>query len=155
MWSGDVDINSNLLQVSSRTIALYSCLFLLHICHVNTTLPNFRKPRANSNLFFLISTVSETVATFIPLTQVFVVCFLDSHTAGFRSSALLAMLLCTESASDSELCPASPESSQVTSTATDVSSLPGSTAAICSPSSPKYKVRSRKGIPNHSATSQY
>uniref|UniRef100_H3CSZ8 Zinc finger ZZ-type and EF-hand domain containing 1 n=1 Tax=Tetraodon nigroviridis TaxID=99883 RepID=H3CSZ8_TETNG len=67
-------------------------------------------------------------------------CLLKGQTGkGFRSSALLAMLLSTESASDSELCPASPESPQESSTATDASSLPGSTAAICSPSSPKYK----------------
>lgn len=62
------------------------------------------------------------------------------HT-GLRSSALLAMLSSNESASDSEICPVSPESFQELSTATDTSSLPGSTAAICSPSSPKDKVR--------------
>lgn len=68
---------------------------------------------------------------------------------GFRSSALLAMLLSNESASDSELCPVSPESSQETSTATDASSLPGSTAAICSPSSPKRKVRKKGSSKSH------
>lgn len=62
---------------------------------------------------------------------------------GLRSSALLALLSSNESASDSEICPVSPESSQELSTATDTSSLPGSTAAICSPSSPKDKVRNR------------
>lgn len=62
---------------------------------------------------------------------------------GLRSSALLALLSSNESASDSELCPVSLESSQELSTATDTSSLPGSTAAICSPSSPSYKVRNR------------
>ena len=60
---------------------------------------------------------------------------------GLRSSALLALLSSNDSASDSELCPVSPESSQELSTATDTSSLPGSTAAICSPSSPRDKVR--------------
>ena len=60
---------------------------------------------------------------------------------GLRSSALLALLSSNESASDSEMCPVSPESSQELSTATDTSSLPGSTAAICSPTSPKDKVR--------------
>lgn len=63
---------------------------------------------------------------------------------GLRSSALLALLLSNDSSSDSELCPVSPESSQELSTATDTSSLPGSTAAICSPTSPKDKVRKRR-----------
>ncbi|XP_026036910.1 zinc finger ZZ-type and EF-hand domain-containing protein 1 isoform X2 [Astatotilapia calliptera] len=67
-------------------------------------------------------------------------CLLKGQTGkGFRSSALLALLSTNDSASDSELCPVSPESSQELSTATDTSSLPGSTAAICSPSSPKHK----------------
>ncbi|KAM9386110.1 zinc finger ZZ-type and EF-hand domain-containing protein 1 [Pholidichthys leucotaenia] len=57
---------------------------------------------------------------------------------GLRSSALLTLLSSNESASDSELCPVSPESSQELSTATDTSSLPGSTAAI-DPSSPRDK----------------
>lgn len=65
---------------------------------------------------------------------------------GLRSSALLALLSSNESASDSELCPVSPESSPELSTATDTSSLPGSTAAICSPSSPKDKVRKRSCV---------
>uniref|UniRef100_A0A4W6ECV5 Zinc finger ZZ-type and EF-hand domain containing 1 n=1 Tax=Lates calcarifer TaxID=8187 RepID=A0A4W6ECV5_LATCA len=67
-------------------------------------------------------------------------CLLKGQTGkGLRSSALLALLSSNESASDSELCPVSPESSQELSTATDTSSLPGSTAAICSPSSPRDK----------------
>uniref|UniRef100_A0A665UXQ7 Zinc finger, ZZ-type with EF hand domain 1 n=1 Tax=Echeneis naucrates TaxID=173247 RepID=A0A665UXQ7_ECHNA len=62
---------------------------------------------------------------------------------GLRSSALLALLSSNESTSDSELCPVSPVSSQDLSTATDTSSLPGSTAAICSPTSPRDKVRNK------------
>uniref|UniRef100_A0A8C5GIX1 Zinc finger, ZZ-type with EF hand domain 1 n=1 Tax=Gouania willdenowi TaxID=441366 RepID=A0A8C5GIX1_GOUWI len=58
-------------------------------------------------------------------------CLLKGQTGkGLRSSALLALLSSNESVSDSELCPVSPESSQELSTATDTSSLPGSTAAI-------------------------
>ncbi|XP_041864265.1 zinc finger ZZ-type and EF-hand domain-containing protein 1 [Melanotaenia boesemani] len=65
-------------------------------------------------------------------------CLLKGQTGkGLRSSTLLVLLSSNESASDSELCPVSPESSQELSTATDTSSLPGSTAAVCSPSSPK------------------
>nr|XP_046267619.1 zinc finger ZZ-type and EF-hand domain-containing protein 1 [Scatophagus argus] len=63
----------------------------------------------------------------------------DCLLKGQSGKALLALLSSNESASDSELCPVSPESSQELSTATDTSSLPGSTAAICSPSSPKDK----------------
>uniref|UniRef100_A0A665UYM5 Zinc finger, ZZ-type with EF hand domain 1 n=1 Tax=Echeneis naucrates TaxID=173247 RepID=A0A665UYM5_ECHNA len=63
---------------------------------------------------------------------------------GLRSSALLALLSSNESTSDSELCPVSPVSSQDLSTATDTSSLPGSTAAICSPTSPRDKVRNKR-----------
>ncbi|XP_054611299.1 zinc finger ZZ-type and EF-hand domain-containing protein 1 [Dunckerocampus dactyliophorus] len=67
-------------------------------------------------------------------------CLLKGQTRkGLRSSALLSLLLSNESASDSELCPVSPGSSQEISTTTDTSSLPGSTAAVCSPSSPKDK----------------
>uniref|UniRef100_A0A3P8R6J0 Zinc finger, ZZ-type with EF hand domain 1 n=1 Tax=Astatotilapia calliptera TaxID=8154 RepID=A0A3P8R6J0_ASTCA len=52
-------------------------------------------------------------------------CLLKGQTGkGFRSSALLALLSTNDSASDSELCPVSPESSQELSTATDTSSLP-------------------------------
>lgn len=90
-----------------------------------------------------INRVSEPLAPLITLT-IFALFISVIARVGFRSSALLAMLLSNESASDSELCPVSPESSQETSTATDASSLPGSTAAICSPSSPKSKVRERK-----------
>ncbi|RVE63589.1 hypothetical protein OJAV_G00137730 [Oryzias javanicus] len=67
-------------------------------------------------------------------------CLLKGQTGkGLRSSALLALLSSNESASDSELCPVSPESSQELSMTTDTSSLPGSTAAVCSPSSPRDK----------------
>ncbi|KAM4620940.1 zinc finger ZZ-type and EF-hand domain-containing protein 1 [Polymixia lowei] len=70
--------------------------------------------------------------------QLITECLLKGQTGkGLRSSALLALLSSNESASDSELCPVSPESSQELSTTTDTSSLPGSTAAICSPSSPR------------------
>nr|XP_049597636.1 zinc finger ZZ-type and EF-hand domain-containing protein 1 isoform X2 [Syngnathus scovelli] len=69
-------------------------------------------------------------------------CLLKGQTSkGLRCSALLNLLLSNDSASDSELCPVSPEFSQDVSTATDTSSLPGSTAAICSPSSPKDKMK--------------
>lgn len=67
-------------------------------------------------------------------------CLLKGQTGkGLRSSALLALLLSNESTSDSETCLVSSESSQELSTTTDTSSLAGSTAAICSPSSPKDK----------------
>uniref|UniRef100_A0A1A8QPS9 Zinc finger, ZZ-type with EF hand domain 1 n=4 Tax=Nothobranchiidae TaxID=405002 RepID=A0A1A8QPS9_9TELE len=67
-------------------------------------------------------------------------CLLKRQTGkGLRSSALIALLSSNESVSESEMCPASPETSQELSTATDTSSLPGSTAAICSPSSPRDK----------------
>ncbi|XP_037544055.1 zinc finger ZZ-type and EF-hand domain-containing protein 1 [Nematolebias whitei] len=67
-------------------------------------------------------------------------CLLKGQTGkGLRSSTLLALLSSNESASESELCPVSPESSQELSMTTDTSSLPGSTAAICSPSSPRDK----------------
>uniref|UniRef100_A0A3Q3B408 Zinc finger, ZZ-type with EF hand domain 1 n=1 Tax=Kryptolebias marmoratus TaxID=37003 RepID=A0A3Q3B408_KRYMA len=69
-------------------------------------------------------------------------CLLKGQTGkGLRSSTLLALLSSNDSASESELCPVSPESSQELSPTTDTSSLPGSTAAICSPSSPRDKVR--------------
>uniref|UniRef100_A0A3B4AK77 Uncharacterized protein n=1 Tax=Periophthalmus magnuspinnatus TaxID=409849 RepID=A0A3B4AK77_9GOBI len=68
-------------------------------------------------------------------------CLLKGQTGkGLRSSALLALLLSNESVSDSETCLVSPESSQELSTTTDTSSLAESTAAICSPTSPKDKV---------------
>ncbi|CAL8266701.1 unnamed protein product [Merluccius merluccius] len=56
---------------------------------------------------------------------------------GLRSSALLALLSSNESSSDSELGPAFD-----TTDTTDTSSIPGSTAAVCSPSSPRDTVRS-------------
>lgn len=60
--------------------------------------------------------------------------------SGLRSSNLLALLSSNESASESELGPASPQTSQELSSATDTSSPPGSTAAVCSPLSPKNEV---------------
>ncbi|XP_035382867.1 zinc finger ZZ-type and EF-hand domain-containing protein 1 isoform X1 [Electrophorus electricus] len=57
---------------------------------------------------------------------------------GLRASALLSLLSSSETATESELCPTTPESSQEIST-TDTSSLPGSTTAICSPPPPKDK----------------
>ncbi|KAI4877405.1 hypothetical protein NFI96_011706 [Prochilodus magdalenae] len=60
-------------------------------------------------------------------------CLMKGQTGkGLRASALLSLLSSNESATESELCPTTPESSQEIST-TDTSSLPGSTAAICSP----------------------
>nr|XP_015223248.1 PREDICTED: zinc finger ZZ-type and EF-hand domain-containing protein 1 isoform X1 [Lepisosteus oculatus] len=60
-------------------------------------------------------------------------CLLKGQTGkGLRASALLSLLSPNDSASESELCPVSTESSQELST-TDSSSLPGSTAAVCSP----------------------
>ncbi|XP_049325560.1 zinc finger ZZ-type and EF-hand domain-containing protein 1 [Astyanax mexicanus] len=67
-------------------------------------------------------------------------CLMKGQTGkGLRASALLSLLSSNESATESEMCPTSPESSQEIST-TDTSSLPGSTAAICSPPPPKKKV---------------
>ncbi|KAK7925653.1 hypothetical protein WMY93_007963 [Mugilogobius chulae] len=67
-------------------------------------------------------------------------CLLKGQTGkGLRSSALLALLLSNESGSDSDTCLVSPESSQELSTTTDTSSLAESTAAICSPTSPRDK----------------
>ncbi|XP_041807765.1 zinc finger ZZ-type and EF-hand domain-containing protein 1 [Chelmon rostratus] len=86
------------------------------------------------------NTLSQASALQTHCSQLITDCLLKGQTGkGLRSSALLALLSSNESASDSELCPVSPESSQELSTATDTSSLPGSTAAICSPSSPKDK----------------
>ncbi|XP_036379295.1 zinc finger ZZ-type and EF-hand domain-containing protein 1 isoform X2 [Megalops cyprinoides] len=68
-------------------------------------------------------------------------CLLKGQTGkGLRASALLSLLSPNESASESELCPGSPESSQELSS-TDTSSLPGSTAAVCSPLPPKDKIK--------------
>uniref|UniRef100_A0A3B4ALI4 Uncharacterized protein n=1 Tax=Periophthalmus magnuspinnatus TaxID=409849 RepID=A0A3B4ALI4_9GOBI len=66
-------------------------------------------------------------------------CLLKGQT-GKGKIALLALLLSNESVSDSETCLVSPESSQELSTTTDTSSLAESTAAICSPTSPKDKI---------------
>ncbi|XP_072302754.1 zinc finger ZZ-type and EF-hand domain-containing protein 1 isoform X2 [Eucyclogobius newberryi] len=67
-------------------------------------------------------------------------CLLKGQTGkGLHSSALLALLLSNESGSDSETCLVSPESSQELRTTTDTASLAESTAAICSPTSPKDK----------------
>lgn len=112
-----------------------------YICDENTTLQNFRRQHTDSNITVLYQQSFWTSCSINDLNH-----FCSRSViarVGFRSSALLAMLLSNESASDSELCPVSPESSQETSTATDASSLPGSTAAICSPSSPKSKVREK------------
>uniref|UniRef100_A0A3B4V2H1 Zinc finger ZZ-type and EF-hand domain containing 1 n=1 Tax=Seriola dumerili TaxID=41447 RepID=A0A3B4V2H1_SERDU len=90
------------------------------------------------------NTLSQALGLQTRCSQLITDCLLKGQTGkGLRSSALLALLSSNESASDSELCPVSPESSQELSTATDTSSLPGSTAAICSPSSPRDKVRNR------------
>nr|XP_019941221.1 PREDICTED: zinc finger ZZ-type and EF-hand domain-containing protein 1 isoform X3 [Paralichthys olivaceus] len=86
--------------------------------------------------------LSQASALQTHCSQLITDCLLKGQTGkGLRSSALLALLSSNESASDSELCPVSPESSQELSTATDTSSLPGSTAAICSPSSPRDKCK--------------
>ncbi|MED6251647.1 hypothetical protein ATANTOWER_000902, partial [Ataeniobius toweri] len=72
-------------------------------------------------------------------------CLLKGQTGkGLRSSNLLALLSSSESVSESELGPASPQTYQELSSASDTSSLPGSTAAICSPSSPKDKLKDKK-----------
>uniref|UniRef100_A0A3P9L8A9 Zinc finger, ZZ-type with EF hand domain 1 n=1 Tax=Oryzias latipes TaxID=8090 RepID=A0A3P9L8A9_ORYLA len=84
-------------------------------------------------------TLEEASSLQTRCSQLITDCLLKGQTGKLRSSALLALLSSNESASDSELCPVSPESSQELSTATDTSSLPGSTAAICSPSSPRDK----------------
>lgn len=86
------------------------------------------------------STLRQASALQTCCSQLITDCLLKGQTGkGLRSSALLALLSSNELSSDSELCPVSPESSQELSTATDTSSLPGSTAAICSPTSPKQK----------------
>ncbi|XP_019750672.1 zinc finger ZZ-type and EF-hand domain-containing protein 1 [Hippocampus comes] len=86
------------------------------------------------------TTLSQASALQTCCSKLITDCLLKGQTSkGLRSSALLNLLLSNDSASDSELCPASPEFSQEVSTATDTSSLPGSTAAVCSPSSPKDK----------------
>ncbi|XP_077361813.1 zinc finger ZZ-type and EF-hand domain-containing protein 1 [Festucalex cinctus] len=88
------------------------------------------------------TTLSQAEALQTTCSKLITDCLLKGQTSkGLRSSALLNLLLSNDSATDSELCPVpvSPEFSQEVSTATDTSSLPGSTAAICSPSSPKDK----------------
>uniref|UniRef100_A0A8D2ZEM8 Zinc finger ZZ-type and EF-hand domain containing 1 n=1 Tax=Scophthalmus maximus TaxID=52904 RepID=A0A8D2ZEM8_SCOMX len=70
--------------------------------------------------------LSQASALQTHCSQLITACLLKGQTGkGLRSSALLALLSSNESASDSELCPVSPESSQELSTATDTSSLPG------------------------------
>lgn len=61
----------------------------------------------------------------------------SSPPAGLRASALLSLL----SPNEPEPCPPSPERSQELSIS-DTSSLPGSTAALCSPPSSLYKTLS-------------
>ncbi|KAM9728084.1 zinc finger ZZ-type and EF-hand domain-containing protein 1 [Menidia menidia] len=86
-------------------------------------------------------TLDQASALQTHCSQLITDCLLKGQTGkGLRSSALIALLSSNESASDSELCPVSPESSQDLSTATDTSSIPGSTAAVCSPLSPRDKV---------------
>ncbi|XP_051521202.1 zinc finger ZZ-type and EF-hand domain-containing protein 1-like isoform X3 [Myxocyprinus asiaticus] len=64
-------------------------------------------------------------------------CLLKGQTGkGLRASALLSQLSSNESATESELCPATPGSSQDISS-TDTSSLPSSTTASCSPPPPR------------------
>uniref|UniRef100_A0A3Q1ISU6 Uncharacterized protein n=1 Tax=Anabas testudineus TaxID=64144 RepID=A0A3Q1ISU6_ANATE len=89
--------------------------------------------------------LSQASALQTRCSQLITDCLLKGQTGkGLRSSALLALLSSNDSVSDSEMCPVSPESSQELSTTTDTSSLPGSTAAVCSPSSPKDKGEKRK-----------
>ncbi|XP_051981297.1 zinc finger ZZ-type and EF-hand domain-containing protein 1-like isoform X2 [Xyrauchen texanus] len=63
-------------------------------------------------------------------------CLLKGQTGkGLRASVLLSLLSSNESATESELCPVTPGSSQDISS-TDTLSLPSSTTAICSPLPP-------------------
>ncbi|XP_057676700.1 zinc finger ZZ-type and EF-hand domain-containing protein 1 isoform X1 [Corythoichthys intestinalis] len=88
------------------------------------------------------TTLSQVSALHACCSKLITDCLLMGQTSkGQRSSALRNLLLSHDSASDSELCPVSPESYQEASTATDTSSLPGSTAAVCSPSPPKNKTK--------------
>uniref|UniRef100_A0A673GTV8 Zinc finger ZZ-type and EF-hand domain-containing protein 1-like n=1 Tax=Sinocyclocheilus rhinocerous TaxID=307959 RepID=A0A673GTV8_9TELE len=67
-------------------------------------------------------------------------CLLKGQTGkGLRASALLSLLSSNESATESELCPATAGSFQDISS-TDTSSLPSSTTAICSPPLPTDRV---------------
>uniref|UniRef100_A0A673IS37 Zinc finger ZZ-type and EF-hand domain-containing protein 1-like n=1 Tax=Sinocyclocheilus rhinocerous TaxID=307959 RepID=A0A673IS37_9TELE len=66
-------------------------------------------------------------------------CLLKGQTGkSLRASALLSLLSSNESATESELCPATAGSFQDISS-TDTSSLPSSTTAICSPPLPRDK----------------
>ncbi|XP_061557820.1 zinc finger ZZ-type and EF-hand domain-containing protein 1 isoform X2 [Phycodurus eques] len=86
------------------------------------------------------STMSQASSLQTCCSKLITDCLLKGQTSkGLRASALLNLLYSNDSASDTELCPVSPESSQEVSTAADTSSVPGSTAAVCSPSSPKDK----------------
>ncbi|XP_077096835.1 zinc finger ZZ-type and EF-hand domain-containing protein 1 isoform X2 [Siphateles boraxobius] len=74
-------------------------------------------------------------------------CLLKGQTGkGLRASALLSLLSSNESATESELCPATAGSSQDISS-TDTSSLPSSTTAICSPLLPRDR-KPQKQDPN-------
>ncbi|XP_035290326.1 zinc finger ZZ-type and EF-hand domain-containing protein 1 isoform X2 [Anguilla anguilla] len=86
-------------------------------------------------------TLAKAMALQTRCSELIADCLLKGQTGkGLRASALLSLLSPNESASESELCPGSPESSQELST-TDTSSLPGSTAAVCSPPPPRDKVK--------------
>ncbi|KAM9348292.1 zinc finger ZZ-type and EF-hand domain-containing protein 1 [Symphorus nematophorus] len=112
----------------------YSWLLFAALALYTSELSSEKQVEGDSN------TLSQASALQTCCSQLITDCLLKGQTGkGLRSSALLALLSSNESASDSELCPVSPESSQELSTATDTSSLPGSTAAICSPTSPKDK----------------
>ncbi|XP_034149248.1 LOW QUALITY PROTEIN: zinc finger ZZ-type and EF-hand domain-containing protein 1 [Esox lucius] len=81
-------------------------------------------------------TVTQASALQTRCSQLVTECLLKGQTGkGLRSSALLSLLSSNGSASESE-CPESPSqdlSTNTISTTEDTSSLPGSTAAICSP----------------------
>ncbi|XP_033954459.1 zinc finger ZZ-type and EF-hand domain-containing protein 1 [Pseudochaenichthys georgianus] len=88
------------------------------------------------------NTLSQASSLQTHCSQLITDCLLKGQPGkGLRSSALLALLSPNESASDGELCPVSPESSQELSTATDTSSVPGNTAAICSVTSPSDTIK--------------
>ncbi|KAL2094997.1 hypothetical protein ACEWY4_009716 [Coilia grayii] len=73
-------------------------------------------------------------------------CLLKGQTGkGLKASALISLLSSAESATESELGPGSPtEASQELSTATDTSSLPASTTAVCSPLPPTDQRKSQE-----------
>lgn len=88
------------------------------------------------------NSLNQALALQTSCSQLITDCLLKGQTGkGLRSSALFALLLSNDSGSESETCLVSPESSQELSTTTDTSSLAGSTAAICSPTSPKDKTK--------------